>query len=130
MIVFHQFTLCFRLLLLLSYYLVFCVFLLAKPIVTILGPQRGLLYGMTGYSIYVGGFLFAIIFKDIFVDLSWLVACVAAVIGGIAGGLLWTAQGTILPDLYEGYVNMGMYVHTHMAVLCLHCFKLLHRQNV
>jgi hypothetical protein len=77
------------------YYYLYCV-VVAKPIVTILGPQLGLLYGVVGYCVYVAGFLFAILFMDVFVALSWAVACTAAVIGGIAGGLMWTAQGKFM----------------------------------
>jgi hypothetical protein len=68
-------------------------FLLATPIVAYLGPQQGLLVGVIGYCIYVGGFMFAVLFQDIFNSLSWVVACIAAAIGGFAGGLLWTSQG-------------------------------------
>jgi hypothetical protein len=53
----------------------------------------GLIAGVIGYCIYVIGFCVAVLFQYVDVDLAWLVTCVSATIGGIAGGLLWTAQG-------------------------------------
>uniref|UniRef100_A0A7S0ST91 Major facilitator superfamily (MFS) profile domain-containing protein n=1 Tax=Chromulina nebulosa TaxID=96789 RepID=A0A7S0ST91_9STRA len=68
-------------------------FLLSKPIVSMVGPKNGLLYGVIGYSIYITGFMFAVIFHDIISAFSWIIMCSSAAIGGVAGGLLWTAQG-------------------------------------
>lgn len=64
-------------------------FFLSKPVVSIVGPKNGLLLGVSGYCVYVGGFLFAILVPS----LAWPVFLVSASIGGIAGGLLWTSQG-------------------------------------
>lgn len=36
-------------------------FLLSKPVVTMIGPKRGLLAGVSGYCVYVAGFLFAVV---------------------------------------------------------------------
>lgn len=66
--------------------------LLSKPSVAMLGGKWGLFAGLAGYCLYIGGFLFAVIFKG--VDwVSWSVYMLTCVIGGLSGGLLWTAQG-------------------------------------
>lgn len=63
--------------------------LVAKPIVAMVGPKTGLLLGVSGYCIYIGGFLFSILVPA----LAWPVFLLSASIGGIAGGLLWPSQG-------------------------------------
>lgn len=66
--------------------------LLSKPCVAMLGGKWGLFAGLAGYCLYIGGFLFAVIFKG--VDwVAWSVYMLTCIIGGISGGLLWTAQG-------------------------------------
>lgn len=64
-------------------------FLIAKPVVTMVGPKNGLVLGVCGYCIYIGGFLFAIVVPS----LAWPVFILACAIGGTAGGLLWPSQG-------------------------------------
>ena len=52
--------------------------------------------GAIGYSIYVGGFFTSLFFNDIShktTDISWLISCITAAVGGFSGGLLWTSQG-------------------------------------
>lgn len=71
-------------------------FILAKPLVAALGPKNGLSLGVIGYCVYTLSFLLALLFLEVTVDtksLSWLLSVVGAVVGGAAGGLLWTAQG-------------------------------------
>lgn len=71
-------------------------FMLAKPIVSSLGPKLSMLLASIGYTIYVGGFFISIVFIDVTfltMKLAWLVSVVTAVIGGVSGGLMWTAQG-------------------------------------
>jgi len=76
-------------------YITFAVtaFLLSKPVVSALGSKRALLIGVSGYCIYVAGFLLALVFDSMVVWLAWTVMCISAAVGGAAGGLLWTAQG-------------------------------------
>ena len=64
-------------------------FFLSKPVVTMIGPKYGLLAGVSGYCVYIIGFLLALLIPSI----AWPVFLVACAIGGVAGGLLWTAQG-------------------------------------
>ena len=64
-------------------------FFLSKPIVSMIGPKKGLLIGVAGYCVYVTGFLCAILAPTVATPV-FITACV---IGGIAGGLLWTSQG-------------------------------------
>lgn len=64
-------------------------FLVAKPIVSMIGPRNGLILGVIGYSIYIVGFLIAVAIPW----LAWPVFVIAAMIGGVAGGLLWPSQG-------------------------------------
>jgi len=40
-------------------------FFVSKPVVTFFGPKNGLLLGVTGYCIYVIGFLLSVIFPSI-----------------------------------------------------------------
>lgn len=67
----------------------FTAFFLSKPVLSMVGPKYGLLAGVTGYCVYICGFLFAILVPV----LAYPVFIAACAIGGIAGGLLWTAQG-------------------------------------
>jgi hypothetical protein len=46
--------------------------------------------GTYGYAVYIFGFLIALLSPDI---IAWPVFILASMIGGCAGGLLWTAQG-------------------------------------
>lgn len=64
-------------------------FFLSKPVVSMVGPKNGLIAGVTGYCVYVGGFLFAVLVPSA----AWPVFILSCIIGGIAGGLLWTSQG-------------------------------------
>jgi Ion channel regulatory protein UNC-93 len=64
-------------------------FFLAKPVVSTVGPKNGLLLGVSGYCVYVCGFLFAILVPVA----AWPVFILSCMIGGMAGGLLWTSQG-------------------------------------
>lgn len=68
--------------------------LLAKPFVSVVGSKLGLLWGMAGYAAYVGGFCLSLL-SMFFINtpLAWGVACASAAVGGIAGGVVWTAQG-------------------------------------
>lgn len=67
----------------------FTSFLFAKPVTTMVGPKNGLLIGVGGYCVYILGFLLAIIAPAV----RWPVFLIACIIGGTAGGFLWTAQG-------------------------------------
>ena len=66
-------------------------FLIAKPIVTMIGPKNGLLIGLGGYCFYVAGFLLALMTSN--VQLRWIFFIIACVCGGTSGGFLWTSQG-------------------------------------
>ena len=70
----------------------FTALLFSKPLIAALGARNGLLVGMGGYCVYVAAFLFAVIVPA-GSWLQWTVFLIACAIGGIAGGLLWTAQG-------------------------------------
>ncbi len=71
----------------------FAAILLSKPIASQLGGKWALFTGIAGYCLYVGGFLFAIIVKSGAPTLAWIVYIITCIIGGLSGGLLWTAQG-------------------------------------
>jgi hypothetical protein len=73
-------------------------FMFAKPLVSSLGPKLSMLLGSVGYTIYVGGFFTSMMFTDLsdlshIYNMAWLTSTVTAVIGGISGGLMWTAEG-------------------------------------
>eukprot|EP00929_Paragymnodinium_shiwhaense_P001115 TRINITY_DN101335_c0_g1_i1.p1 TRINITY_DN101335_c0_g1~~TRINITY_DN101335_c0_g1_i1.p1 ORF type:complete len:442 (+),score=93.66 TRINITY_DN101335_c0_g1_i1:104-1429(+) len=67
--------------------------LLGAPVTGYLGAKGGLLFGMTFYCVYVTGFTLAIVFTGSnFLQVTcWLVGSIC---GGIAAGVLWTAQGS------------------------------------
>lgn len=67
-------------------------FLVSNPLVIAIGWKNGLMIGTFGYCVYVCGFLMSVIFLEYAFTLSWIIACSAAAVGGLAGGLLWTAQ--------------------------------------
>jgi hypothetical protein len=64
-------------------------FLLAQPIVSMIGPKNGLILGCGGYSIYVLGFLISIMVPAV----AWPLFTIASGVGGMSGGFLWVAQG-------------------------------------
>jgi len=61
----------------------------AKPIVSMIGPKNGLLVGASGYCVYVLGFLLSLYVPGS----RWPLFIAACVVGGLAGGVFWTAQG-------------------------------------
>lgn len=79
----------------------FTSFFLSKPVVSMVGPKNGLLLGVTGYCVYVCGFLFAILVPEA----AWPVFLISCMIGGIAGGLLWTSQGRYFSRNSKLYSN-------------------------
>lgn len=56
------------------------------------GPKSCLIVGMLLYFFYVAGFTLAVFFKDVSA-ITWPSFVVASFLGGIAAGLMWTAQG-------------------------------------
>jgi hypothetical protein len=68
----------------------FTAFFLSKPVITMTGPKIGLVLGVGGYCVYILGFLLAIVLNG---QIRWPVFIFAACVGGMAGGMLWTAQG-------------------------------------
>ena len=71
----------------------FAAILLSKPITSQLGGKWALFTGIVGYCLYVGGFLFAVIVSSGAPVVAWIVYIITCIIGGLSGGLLWTAQG-------------------------------------
>ena len=92
-------------------------FLLAKPLITMLGPKNGLFVGVAGYCIYVAGFLIAVMTSNN--NARWYVFMIASAIGGTSGGFLWTAQGRYFArnaKLYADYRQLPIEeVHSTFA---------------
>jgi len=65
---------------------------LSAPMVSTVGPKASLITGMVLYCIYVGGFALAAFFSSV-EALTWLFFVGGSVCGGVAAGVLWTAQG-------------------------------------
>lgn len=65
----------------------------SNPIVTLLGPRKSLLVGMGFYCVYVSCFLLAVISHNKFPFLGWISFLMGSMFGGIASGIVWTAQG-------------------------------------
>jgi hypothetical protein len=68
----------------------FVALFLSAHIVGVTGPKYGLILGLGGYLVYIVGFLLAILLPT---DLAFPIFIFASIVGGSAGGLLWTAQG-------------------------------------
>lgn len=91
-------------------------FFFAKPVVSMVGPKNGLLLGVGGYCFYVVGFLLAVILKD--TTTRWVIFLSTNIIGGCAGGLLWTAQGRYFARNAKLYAeNMEISVEAATASL-------------
>lgn len=80
-------------------------FFASNPVVATIGPKVGLIIGLLGYSIYIAGFCFAVVSDYVESYIAWFVMCIAAAVGGIAAGLLWTAQGKSLQRHASFYSN-------------------------
>jgi hypothetical protein len=78
-------------------------FLAASPMVIAMGWKKSLVIGSTGFCVYVSGFLLSIAFLAIMPTFAWAISCIAAAIGGSAGGLLWTAQA---PNLFINFFGI------------------------
>jgi hypothetical protein len=67
----------------------FSALALAQPVVEAVGPKLGLFAGVLGYCIYVMGFMLSVVFRES----AWGIFIIASIVGGLSGGILWTAQG-------------------------------------
>jgi len=91
-------------------------FFFAKPIVSMVGPKNGLLLGVGGYCVYVVGFLLAVMLTD--TTTRWTIFISTNIVGGCAGGLLWTAQGRYFARNAKLYAeNMDISVEASTASL-------------
>jgi MFS family permease len=70
----------------------FVALFLSSEILMVTGPKKGLILGLWGYCVYVLGFLLALLSKSNDY-VAYPVFITSSVIGGCAGGMLWTAQG-------------------------------------
>eukprot|EP00927_Polykrikos_kofoidii_P086324 TRINITY_DN9634_c0_g1_i1.p1 TRINITY_DN9634_c0_g1~~TRINITY_DN9634_c0_g1_i1.p1 ORF type:complete len:485 (-),score=63.57 TRINITY_DN9634_c0_g1_i1:65-1519(-) len=68
--------------------------LLGSMVIGVLGPKRGLIFGMSLYTIYVACFTAAIVVRDHDATLTMLCWYFGCSCGGVAAGVLWTAQGS------------------------------------
>jgi len=72
----------------------------ATLIVKRLGARDGIFTGLVIYCVYVACFLVASLVPD---TAKWPVAITGALIGGVGGGFLWTAQGAYFGKTAEAY---------------------------
>jgi hypothetical protein len=73
---------------------------LAKPVCAYLGPKNALVASLTMLSAYVGAFLCSMYFEVA----AWPLFICGSFIGGLAAGVLWTAQGeyfTISAEIFS-----------------------------
>jgi len=68
---------------------------LGAPVSSAFGPKVGLLAGMFLYCLYVLGFTLAAAFEGM-AELSAACWVIGSACGGMAAGMLWTAQGTYI----------------------------------
>lgn len=73
----------------------------ATFLVKSMGPKKATAFGMGLYCIYVGCFVFAIMYPR-YKSVS---ALSGALIGGVGGGCLWTAQGSYFARASENYAT-------------------------
>mmetsp|Transcript_129792 Transcript_129792/g.277016 ORF Transcript_129792/g.277016 Transcript_129792/m.277016 type:complete len:436 (-) Transcript_129792:102-1409(-) len=71
-------------------------FLLGAPAIGAIGMKKTVVLGMLLYCIYCGCFALAAIVGTSVVALQYLFFCGGSICGGIAAGMLWTAQGPYL----------------------------------
>lgn len=64
--------------------------LVAKPVLSTLGPKAAVLTGMSLMLIYVDMFLLAYLHKHV----STVVYIFGSIVGGVGAGILWTAEGS------------------------------------
>ncbi|CAK9091210.1 Protein unc-93 homolog A (Unc-93A) [Durusdinium trenchii] len=81
----------------------FSSLLLGAPIVGQLGPKGGLTFGMLFYCLYIA--CFAASLSSLF-DAQWLFT-VGSACGGLAAGVLWTAQGTYFASSAAEIANVS-----------------------
>jgi MFS family permease len=67
-----------------------------------LGSRNGVLCGMAIYVTYVTAFLIASVVEG---NLRWYVAISGALVGGVGGGFLWTAQGKYFVSVSRAYAH-------------------------
>lgn len=60
-----------------------------------IGSRESMLIGLTGYTIQASMFFLCLITINISSTLTWMLAIPSYIIGGIAAGIVWTAQGRI-----------------------------------
>ena len=65
----------------------------------------------TGYAVYVCGFAFATLVVRSAPGLAWFVCIVCSIVGGVAGGVLWTSQGL--------YFSRHAYLYVLLLLLLL-----------
>ncbi len=73
----------------------------ATYFVKTLGPKKAITIGMGVYCLYVGCFIVAI--ADVAPAVKKTSAFLGAVVGGLGGGFLWTAQGSYFARAAENY---------------------------
>lgn len=100
-------------------------FFFAKPIVSMIGPKNGLIVGVVGYCIYVIGFVLSIMFIYLSNDLEWITTIISALIGGFAGGLLWTSQGRLFSRHSKLYSDVNRLPVTNVTSNFAGLFALL-----
>ena len=66
-----------------------CSLFLGAPTVSIFGPKGGLVFGMFFYCVYIGFFALALLYGEA----TQLLFTIGSACGGLAAGVLWTAQG-------------------------------------
>lgn len=96
-------------------------FLAANVVVLGVGSKDALVFGMIGYMVQTGGFFLSLVLKMASIYLAWPVTVVSYAIGGIAAGIVWTAQGRLYrlhAKLYAERANVELsFVNTHFASL-------------
>lgn len=77
----------------------------SNPLTHTLGPKSSLLFGMGFYCVYVSGFLLAVIVHHKFPLVAWVSFLTGSMFGGIASGVVWTAQGRYFSLHTQAYAN-------------------------
>lgn len=82
-------------------------FLLGAPAIGAFGMKKTTLLGMCLYCVYCGCFALAAVVGTDLVAIQYLAFCGGSVAGGVAAGMLWTAQGPYLSRTIDLLVLAG-----------------------
>ena len=92
-------------------------------IVSCTGYKWGIVLGLFLYVLYVASFIVA----DKAPSIKWPAACTGGVLGGVAAGILWSAQGSAHPLTWHRSVSTALV--PGRSILCPKCGQICSSQR-